>query len=129
MQALYQWLLANTDTLDLVSQFLREPGMARADRDYFDHLLRGAVRHATAIEATFTPLLDRPLAQVDPVERSILLLEGFELMHCPELPYRVAINEGVELAKTYGAEDSHRYINGVLDRLARQVRAGEIQNR
>ncbi len=124
VQALYQWLITGTELPDLLRQFQGEPNMARADREYFAHLLRGTLEHAAAINATVTPLLDRPLAQIDPVEHAILLLEGFELTRCPELPYRIAINEGVELAKTYGAEASHRYINGVLDRLAQQVREG-----
>ena len=80
-----------------------------------------------ALDSHITPLLDRPLAELSPVERGILLIGAYELLHCPDVPWRVAINEGVELAKKFGGTDGHKYINGVLDKLAQDVRAVEIE--
>lgn len=129
MQALYQWLLADTGSAALIEQFLDDDKMERADADYFRRLVLGVLQSVTELEASFSKLLDRPLEQLDPIERAVLLIGAYELSHCPEVPYRVAINEAVELTKTYGATDGHRYINGVMDRMARQLRDVEIRAR
>lgn len=126
VQAVYQWLITGTELNDLRVQFRDEQGFERCDQDYFDQLVRGVVGHRDALEATFSGFLDRPIVQLDPVEHAVLLLAAYELGHHPELPYRVAINEAVELTKVFGAEESHKYINGVMDRLARKLRAVEI---
>jgi N utilization substance protein B len=126
MQAIYQHLLTGTSLNDLLVEFRSQSAFGRTDQDYFDALVRGILANRAALEKDFAEYLDRPVAQLDPVEHAVLLLAAFELTHCPELPYRVAINEAVELAKLYGAEESHKYINGVMDRLARRIRAVEI---
>jgi len=126
LQALYQWLVADTANTGLLEQFAHDPGMGRANRDYFRDLVNGVIGHRNELEEGFAAVIDRPLAQLDPVEHAVLLLAAYELSHHPELPYRVVINEAVELAKRFGATDSHRYINGVLDKVARRLRTTEI---
>ena len=126
LQAIYQWLVTGTELNDLRVQFRDEQGFPRCDQGYFDDLVQGVVARRTELEQAFAGYLDRPVVQLDPVEHAVLLLAAFELGHHPELPYRVAINEAVELTKVFGAEDSHKYINGVMDRLAHKLRAVEI---
>ena len=101
------------------------PDFARADRDYFERLLRGVTAQAVELEPLIAPLLDRTLDELAPVERAILLLAAWEMKQSLEIPYRVIINEAVELAKSFGGTDGHRYVNGVLDRLARELRPAE----
>jgi N utilization substance protein B len=129
MQAIYQHLLAGTEGNDLLLHFREQTGFARCDAEYFDALVRGVLAEQGALEAEFAGFLDRPVAQLDPVEHAVLLLAAFELAHRPELPYRVAINEAVELSKLFGAEEGHKYINGVIDHLARKLRAVEVAGR
>jgi len=123
VQALYQWQLGGDSTDSIRAQFRERPGMAKVDWAYFDELVEGASGRHVELDALIGPLLDRPMAQLDPVEKAILRLAAYELSHCTEVPWRVCINEAVELARTFGAQDSHRYINGVLDPLAKQLRA------
>ena len=127
LQALYGHLLAGTQPNELVTHLRGEEGFVRCDGDYFEQLLRGVLAERLPLEQLFIGYLDRPLSQLDPVEHAVLLLAAYELAHCPELPYRVAINEAVELTKQFGATDGHRYINGVVDRLARKLRAAEME--
>lgn len=101
-------------------------GFSRSDTEYFRTLLNGAIANAADLEALIGPLLDRPLKELSPIERSILLLSGYELVSELEVPYRVVINEAVELARSYGGTDGHKYVNGVLDKLAARVRALEV---
>lgn len=101
-------------------------GFSRSDTEYFHTLLNGAIANAADLEALIGPLLDRPLKELSPIERSILLLSGYELVSELEVPYRVVINEAVELARSYGGTDGHKYVNGVLDKLAARVRALEV---
>jgi N utilization substance protein B len=126
VQALYGHLLADTPVNELLASFRREENFDRGDAEYFDRIVRGALAGRPQLEQSFAPYLDRPLAQIDPVEHAILLLAAYELQHCPELPYRVAINEAVELTKVFGATEGHKYINGVVDRMARQLRPAEL---
>ena len=93
----------------------------------FKMLLLGTIGAAEDLTVMLTPLLDRPLAELSPVERGVLLLGAYELGHCPAVPYRVIINEAVELAKSFGGTDGHKYVNGVLDKLAPALRAEEVQ--
>ncbi len=125
VQALYQWQLAGQDVADILAQFRDTQSPTAEQEAYFGDLLRGVLKRLDELDGLLTPLLARPLAQVDPVERAILRVAAFELAHQPEVPYRVVINEAVELAKRFGAEQGHRFVNGVLDRLARQLRAVE----
>jgi N utilization substance protein B len=125
LQALYQWRLTGYPMSEIEPQLREHKDFARADAGLFERLVRGATQEAAALEGLITPCLDRAMAALSPVERSILLLGAYELAHCPETPYRVVINEAVELAKTYGGTDGHKYVNGVLDKLAPKLRGAE----
>jgi len=103
--------------------------MGRYDAEFFSNLLLGTLTHHADLEAAVTRHLDRTMTELSPVEFSVLLLGAYELTHHPEIPYRVIINEAVELAKTFGGTDGHKYVNGVLDKLAAQVRAAEVAAR
>jgi len=125
MQALYQWQLAGQSATELQTQFAAEEGYGDADEEYFAGLVGGVTASVVALDAQLQPLIDRPLAQLDPVERAVLWIGLFELLHRPDVPYRVVINEGVELAKRFGATDGHKFVNAVLDRAARDLRPAE----
>jgi len=125
MQALYQWQLTGHSAAELRNQYAGEEGFGDADADYFRELLNGVTEGAAALDATLGELIDRPVAQLDPVERAVLLIGLYELGHSLEVPYRVVINEGVELAKRFGATEGHKFVNAVLDRAARSLRATE----
>lgn len=125
-QALYEWQFTGQHPDRIAAQFLADEDLTKADPDYFRELVRQVPARAPEIDAALEPFLDRPLAQVDPVERAILRIGGYELTHHPEIAYRIVINEAVELAKVFGADQGHRYVNGVLDKLARAVRAVEF---
>ena len=122
VQALYQQQIAGHDGAELLTQFRERPDYRRVDRDYFDQALPAILRTQEALEAQAAEFADRPLTQLDPVERGILLLGFYELGAQPDIPFRVIINEGVNLAKRFGAVDGHKYINAVLDRAARKLR-------
>lgn len=125
VQALYQQILNSTSDDLLDAQFMEDPFMLKVDLPLFRRIVRGVSEHERDLDRAYTSLLDRPLAELDPIEQAILRLGAFELIHTPEIPRAVVINEAVEMAKIYGASESHRYINGVLDRLADQVRIHE----
>jgi N utilization substance protein B len=125
LQGLYQWQLAHGDPESIASQLAEAGGFEKIDAEYFSALLNGTVGNAPALEQEITPCLDRAFKQLSPVERGILLLACFEFMHQPQVPYRVVINEAVELAKSYGGTDGHKFVNGVLNKLAARVRAAE----
>lgn len=117
LQALYQWQVTATEPGELILQFERGGRLRGADADYFRTLVRGVIAAAAELEAGYAGYLDRPQAQLDPVERAILLLGAYELSERAEVPYRVAINEALELARGFGATEGHRFINGVLDKV------------
>jgi len=125
-QALYEWQITGQEPSRIAAQFLADEDLRKADPDYFWELIQQIPARAAEIDAALDPFLDRPLAQVDPVERAILRIGGYELMQHPNLAYRIVLNEAVELAKVFGAEQGHRYVNGVLDKLARAVRSAEF---
>lgn len=128
VQALYQWLLNETYPEVLLKQFReQEEGLGRADPAYFELLLKGVVDNAPELTLAITPHLDRPLNQLDPVEHAILLVGAYELRFCPDVPWKVAVNEAVNLAKTFGAEEGFKFVNGVLDKMARDSRTTEIK--
>lgn len=129
LQALYQWQINADNLAEIESQFLAEREMGKADLDFFHELLHAIPAQLDELDALIEPRLDRPLVQVDYVERAILRIGCYELRHRPETPYRVVINEAVELAKIFGGEQGHKYVNSVLDKLARQLRAAEIRPR
>jgi N utilization substance protein B len=146
--ALYQWQVTGQDPAEIARNFFDDPAWVTEladslaevgdemnaagrdapsfDRKLFRELVQGVPEHLAELDARLKPALDRSIAQVDPVERAILRVGAFELLYCPGVPYRVAINEAVDLAKLLGAEQGHRYVNGVLDRVARDVRPEEV---
>lgn len=126
LQALYQWLMADTSWSDIEKQYKDADGFDKADAALFKSITVGAMQNAETLQASLVPHLDREWGAVSPVERSILLAAGFELAHMPETPYRVIINEAIELAKAFGGTDGHKYVNGVLDKFAAVVRADEV---
>ncbi len=126
LQGLYQWLLNNEDAGAIEAHIREAHGFDKADRAHFDALLYGTIKDVAALRTDLSPLIDRPLAQLSPVEHAALLIGAFELMNHIEIPYKVVINEAVELTKSFGGIDGHKYVNGVLDRLAAKVRQAEI---
>ena len=122
LQALYQWQVTGDDLGEIINHFLAENGGKAFEVDYFRDLVRGVPARLDELDQALEPFLDRPVEEVDLVERALLRMGAYELAAHPEVPYKVVINEAVELAKTFGAEQSHRYINGVLDKVARALR-------
>ncbi|MEW7973420.1 MAG: transcription antitermination factor NusB [Candidatus Thiodiazotropha endolucinida] len=125
VQAIYQWQIAGQDIPDIINQFLEEQDLNSFEIPYFQDLMKGVPGHLVELDELLKPTLDRAIESVDPVERAILRLGTYELSHKPEIPYRVVINEAVELAKVFGAEQGHKFVNGVLDQVARKVRSVE----
>jgi N utilization substance protein B len=125
MQALYQWQLTGQDAAELRNQYASEEGFDDADAEYFRELVDRVTADAGTLDASLGALIDRPVAQLDPVERAVLLIGLYELGQRLDVPYRVVINEGVELAKRFGATEGHKFVNAVLDRAARSMRAAE----
>ena len=126
LQALYQWTLSGADLADIEAEFRVDNDFRHTDGDYFTAVLKGVTADVDAIESLFAPALDRALDDLDPIERNLLRLGTFELRDRIDVPYKVVINEAVSLAKKFGATDSHRYINGVLDKVARDLRTIEL---
>ena len=126
MQGLYQRRLAGSPSADVRADLVASRGYERADEAYFDELWRGLAEGADESVGRLAPVLDRAAAGLSPIEWAILAIGAWELEHRPEIPYRVVINEAVELAKSYGGTDGHKFVNGVLDRHAASVRATEI---
>lgn len=129
MQALYQWHMAGQAINEIEAQFYVDNDFSKVDTEYFKAILHGVPAQVAEIDEAFLPFLDRPIKDLDPVELSILRLSTFELMARIDVPYRVVINEGVELAKTYGATDGHKFVNGILDRLAPKLRTAEARHK
>lgn len=127
LRALYQWLLTGDDLARLLVQSEEAEEYREANATHLKTLIEGVLSDAAALDAALAPHLDRPAAKLSPIEHAILLLGAYELVHSPDVPYRVVINEAVELAKRYGGTDGHKYVNGVLDKLARKARAVELQ--
>jgi len=126
LQGLYQWLLAGTEPATIRAQLAESGGFGKCDAQFFDALWQGVTGEFAALLAAFAPYLDRSPDQLSPIEKSVLVIGAWELLRAPDIPYRVTINEAVELAKTYGGTDGHKYVNGVLDKLAQAIRATEI---
>ena len=128
-QGLYQWLLSGASAAEIDAQMRTVQGFDKADVEHFDALLRGVIREADALTVQIEPCLDRPVVELSPVERAVLLVATYEFTHHVEIPYRVVINEAVELAKTFGGADGYKYVNGVLDKVAAKIRPNEAQSR
>ena len=129
LQALYQWQVAETPVHELLAQFAVDQDLSKIDREYFSEVVRGVTANKSDLDATLETCIDREIAKMTPIELTILRMGAFELSHRIDVPYRVVINEGVELAKAFGAADGHKYVNGVLDKLSKQLRATEINHR
>jgi len=129
VQGLYQARVGGADAAEIEAHVAEADDFGRADRPLFLSLLRGVLARQPELIDTLSPHIDRPFAELSPVEAGILLLGAFELAHCPETPYRVIINEAIELAKTFGGTDGHKYVNGVLDKLAPKLRPVEVEAR
>jgi N utilization substance protein B len=127
LQGLYQWLLSKEDSSTVVNNIRAAHGFDKADAEHFAQVVYGAIKDAPALRAAIAPLLDRPIDEISPVEHAVLLIGAYELKNNIEIPYRVVINEAVELTKSFGGIDGHKYVNGVLDKLAAQLRATEVQ--
>jgi N utilization substance protein B len=125
MQGLYQWLLSGESGGAIQAHIETSPGFDRADRGHFDTLLHGVIRESEEINRLILPFLDRQVAHLSPVERATLMIGCYELLRHQEIPYRVVINEAVELAKSFGGTDGYKYVNGVLDKLAGAIRPSE----
>ncbi len=126
LQGVYQWLLNNEDAATVVNNIRAAHGFDKADADHFSALLYGAIKDAPALREAIAPLIDRSIAELSPIEHAVLLLGAFELKNNFDIPYRVVINEAVELTKSFGGIDGHKYVNGVLDKLALSLRADEV---
>ena len=126
MQALYQWHMAGASLSDIEAEFRADYDFSHVDLEYFQALLHGVPASVDELEAILEPLLDRRLDELDPIERTLLRMGTWELRERIDVPYKVVINEAVALAKKFGATDGHKYINGVLDKAARQLRKVEI---
>jgi N utilization substance protein B len=122
VQALYRWQLNNSSWQDVVSEFAGDTDMPRADRDYFQALVQFCCEQQAAIDTELAPWMDRSLRELDPVEHAVLMVAVAELRNHAAIPYRVVLNEAVSLTKRFGATDGHKFVNGVLDRAARELR-------
>ena len=127
VQAIYQWQVGGHLIAEVEAQFLADQDLSRADVAYFSELVRCISTHTAELDAHLAPFLDRSITELDPVELAVLRIGACELAYHLEIPFRVVINEAVELAKVFGAEQSHRYINGVMDKVARNLRRAELK--
>ena len=126
LQGLYQWQYTGTGVSQVLKNLSELDGFAKADQGFLESELRGTIAEAGALREQLEPLADRKWEEVSPIEKAILLLGAWELLHCREIPSRATINEAIELGKRFGGTDGHKYVNGVLDRLAKNVRADEV---
>ena len=129
LQGLYQWQLNHATPAELLQNLSELDHFNGADQDFLRAELNGVIREHEGLRAMIEPLVDRKWGEVSPVEKAILLMGAWELAHALEIPYRVAINEGIELAKRFGGTDGHKYVNGILDRIAAQARPNEFKSR
>lgn len=126
LQGLYQWQMTGASAAAIRRDLAELEGFAAADEAFLKAELKGVIGEAEGLQSLLEPLADRKWAEVSPVEKAILLIGAWEIAHAPEMPYRVSINEAVELAKRFGGTDGHKYVNGILDRVAQAVRPEEV---
>lgn len=129
VQALYMWEMTNINLSDIDQQFVLEHDMSKVDLKYFHELLHQIPAHVDEIDNDILGLLDRAFDEIDPVERAVMRLGVYEMRYRPDIPYKVVINEAVEIAKTFGAEDGYKYVNSILDGVAKKLRAVEVKAR
>ncbi len=129
LKGLYQWLLSANSAATIADHLSSEiDDFAKADKDFFMQLLQGSIENAETLENEFAPCIHRTVAELSPVERAVLMLATYEFLYMIETPYRVVINEAIELTKKYGGTAGHRFVNGALDKLAARLRAIETEN-
>jgi transcription antitermination protein NusB len=126
LQGLYQWLVAGGQADAIDAQLREHEGYAKCDSVHFDALLRGGIEQAASLDAALARHVDRKTTELSPIEHALLLIGAYELQHCLDIPYKVVINEAVELAKAFGGTDGHKYVNGVLDKVAADLRPAEV---
>ena len=129
VQGLYQWLLSGADAGEIDAHIREQDEFEQCDRAHFDALLHGCIAEAAALDAALARHVDRKTSDLSPVEHAVLMVGTYELIHCIAIPYRVVINEAVELAKSFGGTDGHKYVNGVLDKTASDLRPVEVKAR
>lgn len=127
LQGLYEWQLNPRDRGAVEAHVREQDDFAKCDRGHFDAIFNGCIEQRDALDAALLKYLDRPVEELSPIEHAVLWLGAYELAHCLDVPYKVAINEAVELAKTFGGTDGHKYVNGVLDHLAPVFRPDEVK--
>ena len=127
VQALYQWQMTGQSLVEIERQFVEEERLKDVQKSYFTELFHGVPKNLGDIDEALNEFVDRPVDMIDPVERAILRIGAYELLHRLDMPYRVILNEGINLAKYFGADGSHKYVNGILDKLAQKNRAVEIK--
>ena len=127
LQGLYEWLIGGADAGVIDAHMREQDGFAQCDAAHFDALLHGCIAEAAELDAALARHVDRKTSHLSPVEHGVLMIGAYELKHCIDVPYRVAINEAVEVAKSFGGTDGHKYVNGVLDHLAPQLRPDEVK--
>ena len=128
LQGLYQWLLAGEDAGVIDAHMREQDGFGKADKAHYEALLHGCVQEAADLDAVLARHVDRKTNELSPIEHAVLMIGAYELKHCIDIPYKVAINEAVELAKSFGGTDGHKYVNGVLDRAAVDLRPLEVNS-
>lgn len=128
LQGIYQWIVAGGSSAEIVAHSRERDESDMIDDAFLEKLTAGVIQHAPALDAVIAPHLDRAVDELSPVEHAVLLLAAFEFRDSPETPYRVVLNEAVELAKSYGGTDGHKYVNGVLDKIAAQLRGPEVSS-
>ena len=129
VQALYQWQMTGQSLIEIERQFIEEERLKDAQKSYFTWLFHGVPKNLEAIDQVLSEFVDRPVDKIDPVERAILRMGVYELVYRPDMPYRVALNESINLAKCFGADGSHKYVNGILDKVAQRIRGLETEDR
>ena len=127
LQGLYEWLISGADAGAIDAHMREQEGFDKIDTAHFDALLHGCIAEAADLDAVLARHVDRKTTELSPIEHGVLMIGAYELKHCIDVPYKVAINEAVELAKSYGGTDGHKYVNGVLDKAAAELRAVEVQ--
>jgi len=127
LQGLYEWLISRADAGVIDAHMREQEGFDKCDAAHFDALLHGCIAEAADLDAVLAKHVDRKTTELSPIEHGVLMIGAYELKHCVDIPYKVAINEAVELAKSFGGTDGHKYVNGVLDKAAAELRAVEVE--
>lgn len=128
LQALYQWQLSENEPATIEAQFAEDNNTAKVDMDYFGELVHSIPRQVNELDEIIKPQISRSLQEVDPIEKAILRIAAFELLQRQDIPYKVVINEAIELTKLFGATDGHKFVNGVVDKMALSLRTVETQH-